>query len=74
MPVFEKPFASTEMLGEAFEPEQEFENPDGSPISFDQDYFGKHRSVNPTPGPFENSDEVMMVLWHNSEAYMAGGR
>ena len=31
---------TTATLGEAFEPEQRYENPDGTPITFDQDYFG----------------------------------
>lgn len=44
---------STRLLGEAFEPEQLFENPDGSPIIFNQDYYGYHRDVNPICGPFE---------------------
>ncbi|MGI6007397.1 MAG: right-handed parallel beta-helix repeat-containing protein [Ruminococcus sp.] len=52
MPALETPFVSTEMLGEAFEPEQKFEAPDGSPIVFWQDYFGKHREITPLPGPF----------------------
>lgn len=43
---------ATEMLGEAFEPEQKFEAADGSPITFDEDYFGSHRGLNPLPGPF----------------------
>ncbi len=44
---------STETLGMAFEPEQMFENPDGSPIVFNDDYFGNHREINPKVGPFE---------------------
>lgn len=44
---------STRYLGEAFEPEQKFENPDGTPITFDRDYFGEKRGINPVPGPFE---------------------
>lgn len=43
---------STETLGEAFEPEQKFENPDGSPIIFQRDYFDNHRGVSSIPGPF----------------------
>ena len=31
---------STETLGMAFEPEQKYENPDGTPIAFDGDYLG----------------------------------
>ncbi len=47
------PMVSTQLLGMAFEPEQFFENPDGSPLALDQDYFGCHRAVTPLPGPFE---------------------
>ena len=30
---------NTEVLGKAFEPEEFFENPDATPITFDADYF-----------------------------------
>ena len=30
---------NTEVLGKAFEPEEFFENPDGTPITFDTDYL-----------------------------------
>ena len=43
---------TTEILGEAFEPEQRFENADGSPITFDTDYFGKKVGQTILPGPF----------------------
>jgi len=43
---------NTEVLGKAFEPEQYFENPDGTPIRFDADYFGNHRGIRVIPGPF----------------------
>ena len=45
----------------AFEPEQLFENPDGSPIVFDEDFFGAHRSVNPQVGPFEAGASAIVV-------------
>lgn len=45
---------STQTLGMAFEPEQFFENPDGSPIIFNTDYYGNHRSIHPLAGPFEH--------------------
>ena len=48
---FEVDMICTETLGEAFEPSQKFENPDGSPITFDVDYFGNHRSTCVIPGP-----------------------
>ena len=43
---------SSDTLGKAFEPEQRFENPDGTPIVFDTDYLGNHRSTGIIPGPF----------------------
>ena len=47
---------STETLGMAFEPEQKFENPDGTSIVFNEDYFGNSCGLNPLAGPFaENS-------------------
>ncbi|WP_321004316.1 right-handed parallel beta-helix repeat-containing protein [Eisenbergiella porci] len=52
---------STELLGEAFEPEELFENPDGSPITFDTDYLGKHRRTTPVSGPFELYDKVTSI-------------
>ena len=42
----------SDTLGEAFEPEQRFENPDGSAIFFDTDYLGNHRALSAMPGPF----------------------
>lgn len=59
LPRFETPFISTATLGEAFEPEQRFENPDGSPIVFDRDYFGRKRGSAPLPGPFAESRLLM---------------
>lgn len=53
---------STKTLGMAFEPEQRFENPDGTPIVFDTDYFGKHRRINPTAGPFEYPEDIHAKL------------
>ena len=52
----------TEMLGKAFEPEQRFENPDGSDIMFDQDYFGGHRGMKVLPGPFAAAEDAAKVL------------
>ena len=53
---------STETLGMAFEPEQRFENPDGSPILFNTDYLGNHRAVHPCAGPFENGKAHFSAL------------
>ncbi len=47
---------NSDVLGVAFEPEQRFENPDGSAIMFDVDYFGRRRSRFPVAGPFEECD------------------
>ena len=53
----------TESLGKAFEPEQSFENPDGTPISFDSDYFGSHRGISPLAGPFADYDKTEITVW-----------
>ena len=45
----------TGVLGKAFEPEQCFENADGTPIRFDKDYFGNHRGIQVIPGPFASA-------------------
>ena len=42
----------TDRLGMAFEPEQRFENPDGSALCLDRDYWGRQRSGAVLPGPF----------------------
>lgn len=61
LPSFETPFVSTALLGEAFEPEQKFENPDGTPIIFDCDYQDQKRGISPVPGPFENPDNLKLL-------------
>jgi hypothetical protein len=48
---------TTDTLGQAFHPEQRFENPDGTEIVLDTDFFGNPRSEQPTPGPFEGTGE-----------------
>ena len=62
LPEIQSATISTAMLGMAFEPEQLFENPDGTPIIFNTDYFGNHRSVNPTAGPFERAEDAAKKL------------
>ena len=49
-------------LGEAFEPEQRFENPDGSEIVFNEDYFGNHRGAGTVPGPFADPGAAGALL------------
>ncbi|MDD2647364.1 MAG: right-handed parallel beta-helix repeat-containing protein [Eubacteriales bacterium] len=53
----------SDILGCAFEPEQRFENPDGTAIVFDDDYFGKKRDSAPIPGPFAAADEAEKALY-----------
>ncbi|MBP3900739.1 MAG: right-handed parallel beta-helix repeat-containing protein, partial [Blautia sp.] len=52
----------SDILGKAFEPEERFENPDGTPITFDKDYFGNHRGEKILPGPFaEGADRIELT-------------
>ena len=53
----------TSTLGKAFEPEQQYENPDGTPITFDDDYLGNKRGINIIPGPFASAVSVQTTLW-----------
>lgn len=62
LPQFETQVIHTDLLGEAFEPEQKFESPDGTPILFDRDYFGCKRGIMPLAGPFAGSAEANDVL------------
>ncbi len=57
---------TTALLGKARIPGLAYENPDGSPLKVDTDYFGKRRSkTNPTPGPFENpgQGDLRLKVW-----------
>ncbi|MDE5419070.1 DUF1565 domain-containing protein [Labilibaculum sp. DW002] len=46
---------NTALLGAAFQSETPFENPDGSPVIINQDYFGKPRNTEtPMVGPLQN--------------------
>jgi hypothetical protein len=56
----------TELLGRAKVPDAWFENPDGSPVVIDRDYFGNMRNPNnPTSGPFESvyAGESIIKIW-----------
>lgn len=57
---------TSDALGCAFEPEQRFENPDGSDIVFDRDYFGTHRGLSTLPGPF-SEPETRQIVWNHKE-------
>ncbi len=53
----------TETLGKAFEPDEAFENPDGTPITFDCDYLGNHRGLRVLPGPFAGEEDGGKRVW-----------
>ncbi|MBQ0002735.1 MAG: right-handed parallel beta-helix repeat-containing protein [Treponema sp.] len=53
----------TKDLVRAFEPEENYENPDGSPIVFDTDFFGNKRNTTPVAGPFASKDELKTELF-----------
>lgn len=48
---------NTDILGKAFQPDQRFENTDGSDIVFNYDYFGNDRGVMTIAGPFAEAKE-----------------
>ncbi len=54
---------NSDILGYAFEPEQRFENPDGTAILFNEDYLGSHRGTATIPGPFASGEEAAKQLW-----------
>ena len=54
---------TTALLGAAFEPEQKFENRDGSDIIFNEDFFGNHRGSHVIPGPFAELAEEIKVAF-----------
>jgi hypothetical protein len=56
-------YVDTELLGKAFVSGLPYENPDGSPLKIDKDYFGKQRNdKNPTSGPFENPGQGALKI------------
>ena len=60
---FATAMVNSDVLGYAFEPEERFENPDGTSITFDRDYFGNHRGVKGLPGPFAAKEDAGRPLW-----------
>ena len=54
---------SSQTLGEAFEPEEGYENPDGSTIVFNQDFFGQTTGEHPIVGPIECEEEMTEVIF-----------
>ena len=58
---------TTELLGKAIVSDQGFENPDGTSLSVDYDFFGiKRNRKNPIAGPFENHGEskIELKVWN----------
>lgn len=53
----------TEKMGEAFEPEQRFEAPDGTDIRIDRDYFDVPMAEHPVPGCFASIPETPVKVW-----------
>ncbi len=60
---FKTGIINSDILGYAFEPEQRFENPDGTAILFNEDYLGEHRGTAALPGPFATGKETKRKLW-----------
>lgn len=54
----------TDTLGKAFEPEEKYENPDGTPITFNEDYAGNKRNLDFIPGPFATAEDEYIV-WND---------
>ncbi len=52
---------TSDILGCAFEPEQRFENTDGTAITFDRDYLGTHRGLTTIPGPIVDGGTLIKV-------------
>jgi hypothetical protein len=57
---------TTALLGKARTPDLAYEQPDGSPLKIDTDYFGtKRNAANPSAGPFEYPEggELVLKVW-----------
>jgi len=57
---------TTELLGNARIPNAPYENPDGTPLKINGDYFGKTRNKeDPSAGPFENpaAGKLSLKVW-----------
>ena len=55
---------STDTIMMAFEPEEKYENPDGTPIIFNTDFFGTHREgIKVTAGPLNKGKEASSRLF-----------
>jgi len=55
---------TTEILGSGLQAEMPFENPDGTPLIMDRDFYNRPRNNKPTPGPFQiASTEVIEIFF-----------
>ena len=54
---------NSDILGKAFEPNQRFEERDGSDIVFQSDYLGNHRGISTIPGPFASAEALQEIIW-----------
>lgn len=62
---FSTGIVTSDILGKAFEPEQRFEERDGSDIVFQSDFLGNHRGISTIPGPFACADELSEIVWED---------
>jgi hypothetical protein len=63
---FKTSLITTDILGKTVMAGEYFENPDGSSLMIDTDYFGvKRERSSPTIGPFENpgSGKLRLKVW-----------
>ena len=60
---FEVGMINSDILGCAFEPEERFENPDGTEIVFNRDFFSEDRGTGIIPGPFADKESAGKILF-----------
>ena len=63
LPASKAKLMHTDDIYMAFEPEEKYENPDGTPITFDTGFFGTKRTSTVIPGPFVTKDEAEKPLF-----------
>ena len=59
---------NSDILGEAFEPEERYENPDGTDLILNEDYFGNHRGLSALPGPAVSGENLEAFVWENNRS------
>ncbi len=60
---FRNRIITSDVLGQAFESEERFENPDGTDIVMNRDFLGCHRGTEALPGPFAQPVTEETVLF-----------